>query len=131
MPEGSRKRTATVRTIVFSEFRLLRSEEFVRILADYPETRQEIERLAESRMQVLRRKSSSLLSPESDGDKSSTKKNGLICFTINAGIFESHGFDQKINHLASKSSWKAIELYKADYLASKDVNAWLGLYQVV
>ena len=78
MPEGSRKRTATVRTIVFSEFRLLRSEEFVRILADYPETRQEIERLAESRMQVLRRKSSSLLSPESDGDKSSTKKDGLI-----------------------------------------------------
>ena len=60
-----------------------------------------------------------------------TKKNGLICFTINAGIFEIHGFDQKINHLASKSSWKAIELYKADYLASKDVNAWLGLYQVV
>tara|TARA_E500000178_G_C16912183_1_gene703192 strand:+ start:523 stop:1149 length:627 start_codon:yes stop_codon:yes gene_type:complete len=60
-----------------------------------------------------------------------TKKNGLICFTINEGIFESHGFYEKIHQLALKSSWKAIELFKAEYLASKDVNAWLGLYQVV
>lgn len=65
MPEGSRKRSATVRTMVFSEFRVLRSEEFVRILQDYPDTRKQIERLAETRMQVLKRKSaSSMPGPE-------------------------------------------------------------------
>ena len=27
--------------------------------------------------------------------------------------------------------WKEIEFFKSDYIASKDVNAWLGLYKVV
>jgi CRP-like cAMP-binding protein len=85
MPEGNRKRTATVRTLVFSEFRLLRSEEFVRILADYPDTRQQIEKLAESRMQVLKRKSLSS-SREAGGGKpkpsrmqSKVRKLSCIC----------------------------------------------------
>ena len=60
-----------------------------------------------------------------------TKRKGWICFTVNEGIYESHGFDKKIKELASKSSWKTIEFFKSDYLASKDVNAWLGLFQVV
>ena len=69
MPEGNRKRTATVRTLVFSEFRILRSEEFVRILKEYPETRKQIEQLAESRMQVLRRKSLSNTAEGKEGGK--------------------------------------------------------------
>ena len=26
--------------------------------------------------------------------------------------------------------WSEIEFFKSDYIASKDVNAWLGLYKV-
>lgn len=69
MPEGNRKRTATVRTLVFSEFRILRSEEFVRILKEYPETRKQIEQLAESRMQVLRKKSQADTAGGEEGGK--------------------------------------------------------------
>ncbi len=60
-----------------------------------------------------------------------TKNNGLICFTINEGIYEEYGFDKKINELNEKKLWKMKEFFKSDYIASKDVNAWLGLAQVI
>ncbi len=60
-----------------------------------------------------------------------TKNNGLICFTINEGIYEEYGFDKKINELNKKKNWKIKEFFKCDYIASKDVNAWLGLAQVI
>ena len=59
-----------------------------------------------------------------------TKNNGLICFTINEGIHEEYGFDKKIQELNSSNKWHQIEFFKSDYIASKDVNAWLGLYRV-
>ncbi len=59
-----------------------------------------------------------------------TKKGGLICFTINEGIYKEYGFDKKIYNLKKNNKWKEIEFYKSDYIASKDVNAWLGLYKV-
>ena len=59
-----------------------------------------------------------------------TKSNGLICFTINEGIYEEYGFDKKIETLKKNDKWKEIEFFKSDYIASKDVNAWLGLYKV-
>ena len=59
-----------------------------------------------------------------------TKNNGLICFTINEGIYEEYGFDKKIQELNSNNKWYEIEFFKSDYIASKDVNAWLGLYRV-
>ena len=59
-----------------------------------------------------------------------TKNKGLICFTINEGIYEEYGFDKKIKQLKSENKWKEIEFFKSDYIASKDVNAWLGLYEV-
>ena len=59
-----------------------------------------------------------------------TKNKGLICFTINEGIYEEYGFDKKIKHLKNENKWKEIEFFKSDYIASKDVNAWLGLYEV-
>ena len=31
-----------------------------------------------------------------------TKNKGLICFTINEGIYEEYGFDKKINELTKK-----------------------------
>jgi SAM-dependent methyltransferase len=60
-----------------------------------------------------------------------TKDKGLICFTINEGIHEEYGFDKKIKELSDKKKWKEIEFFKSDYIASKDVNAWLGLYEVI
>ena len=59
-----------------------------------------------------------------------TKNKGLICFTINKGIYEEYRFDKKIKELTNNKSWKIIEFFKSNYIASKDVNAWLGLYEV-
>jgi len=59
-----------------------------------------------------------------------TKNKGLICFTINEGIHEEYGFDKKIEELEKKNKWKKIEFFKSKYIASKNVNAWLGLYEV-
>ena len=60
-----------------------------------------------------------------------TKNKGLICFTINEGIYEEYGFNKKIKELKDKNKWKEIVFFKSDYIASKNVNAWLGLYEVI
>ena len=60
-----------------------------------------------------------------------TKNKGHICFTINEGIHEEYGFDKKIDQLKKDNKWKEVEFFKSNYIASKDVNAWLGLYEVI
>ena len=60
-----------------------------------------------------------------------TKNKGLICFTINEGIHEEYGFDKKINELNDKKLWNMKEFFKSNYIASKDVNAWLGIAEVI
>ena len=60
-----------------------------------------------------------------------TKNRGLICFTINEGIYKEYEFDKKIEKLKNQGKWKEIEFFKSDYIASKNVNAWLGLYEVI
>ena len=60
-----------------------------------------------------------------------TKVNGLICFTINEAIYIDHGFKSKIDSLVNNNKIKKVEFFKSNYLASKDVNAWLGLYKVL
>ena len=60
-----------------------------------------------------------------------TKNQGLICFTINEGIYEEYGFDKKIEELKNKNKWKEIKFFKSNYIASKGVNAWLGLYKII
>ena len=59
-----------------------------------------------------------------------TKNNGLICFTINEGIYEEYGFDKKIKELSDKKNWNIKEFFKSDYIKSKDVNAWLCLAEI-
>ena len=59
-----------------------------------------------------------------------TKKGGLICFTINEGIYIEYGFDKKIKTLSEENKWNQIKFFKSDYIGSKDVNAWLGLFKV-
>ena len=58
------------------------------------------------------------------------KNKGLICFTINEGIYEEYGFDKKIDELKKNKSWDVKEFFKSDYISSKDVNAWLCLAEV-
>ena len=60
-----------------------------------------------------------------------TKPGGHICFTINEGIHEEYGFDKKIIELDQKNKWQKLEFFKSNYIASKDVNAWLGMYKVL
>ena len=58
-----------------------------------------------------------------------TKNNGLICFTINEGIYKEYEFDKKIKQLEDKNLWKKLEFFKSDYITSKNINAWLGVYE--
>ena len=60
-----------------------------------------------------------------------TRKNGFICFTINEAIYIDYGFKSKIDSLVDNKIIKEIEFFKSNYLASKDVNAWLGLYKIL
>ena len=48
-----------------------------------------------------------------------TKNKGLICFTINEGIYEEYGFDKKIEELEKKNKWKKVEFFKSDILLAK------------
>ena len=59
-----------------------------------------------------------------------TKNRGLICFTINEGIYKEYGFDNKIKELSDKKSWNVKEFFKSDYIVSKNVNAWLCLSEI-
>jgi ubiquinone/menaquinone biosynthesis C-methylase UbiE len=59
------------------------------------------------------------------------KKKSYICFTINMGIYEKYGFDKKIKELEDKKAWKIHEFYKSNYIASKNVNAWLVIAETI
>jgi len=59
-----------------------------------------------------------------------TKNKGLICFTINEGIYEEYGFDIKIKELSNNKLWNVKEFFKSDYIVNKDVNAWLCLSEI-
>ena len=60
-----------------------------------------------------------------------TKNKGLICFTINEGIYEEYGFDKKIKELTDDKSWNIREFFKSDYITTKDVEAWLCLAEII
>ena len=60
-----------------------------------------------------------------------TKSRGLICFTINEGIYEEYGFDKKIKELSDVKSWNVKEFFKSDYITTKDVEAWLCLAEII
>ena len=58
------------------------------------------------------------------------KNKGLICFTINEGIYEEYKFDKKIKQLTDSKSWNIKEFFKSNYIVSKNVNAWLCLAEI-
>ena len=59
-----------------------------------------------------------------------TKNNGLICFTVNEGIYSKYKFDKKITELSKNNSWKMLELSESAYIINKDVRAWLCIAKV-
>jgi len=59
------------------------------------------------------------------------KNGGLICFTINEGIYEKYGFDKKIKELSKKKLWNVKEFFKSNYIVNKDVNAWYCLSKII
>ena len=60
-----------------------------------------------------------------------TKNKGLICFTVNEGIYEEYGFDKKINELTNNKLWNVKEFFKSNYITTKDVEAWLCLAEII
>ena len=60
-----------------------------------------------------------------------TKNRGLICFTINEGIYEEYGFDKKIKELTNNKLWNIKEFFKSNYITNKDVEAWLCLAEII
>ena len=59
-----------------------------------------------------------------------TKNKGFICFTINEGIYEEYGFDNKIKELSNNKLWDVKEFFKSDYITTKNVDAWLCLAEI-
>ena len=59
-----------------------------------------------------------------------TKNKGLICFTINEGIYEEYGFDNKIKELSENKLWNVKEFFKSNYIVNKDVKAWYYLSKI-
>ena len=59
-----------------------------------------------------------------------TKNKGFICFTINEGIYEEYGFDNKIKELSNNKLWDVKEFFKSDYITTKKVDAWLCLAEI-
>ena len=56
------------------------------------------------------------------------KPGGIVCFTVNEGVYDSYGFDSKIKNLESTNIWKILEIRKGDYMTKKNIK---GIYCVV
>ena len=59
------------------------------------------------------------------------KKKGLICFTVNEGIYIKYKFDNKINELSKNKIWKVLDLFKSKYIVNKNVQSWLCIAEVL
>lgn len=53
------------------------------------------------------------------------KKDGIICFTINEGIYQKYKFDKKIDNLTKNNIWEILDISKCTYIVSKEIEAWL------
>jgi len=58
------------------------------------------------------------------------KSQGIICFTINEGVYESYGFNSKIKKLESENVWKVLEIRKNDYMVKKNVKGFYCIVEV-
>ncbi|MCJ8309886.1 MAG: class I SAM-dependent methyltransferase [Hyphomicrobiales bacterium] len=53
-----------------------------------------------------------------------TKPTGLICFTVNEGVWESGKFEAAITALSESQTWQILEQEKRDYMVNEGVQAF-------
>ncbi|MDC0239460.1 class I SAM-dependent methyltransferase [Candidatus Thioglobus sp.] len=58
------------------------------------------------------------------------KPGGIICFTINEGVYEPYGFNLKMKKLESEHVWKVLEIRKNDYMVKKNVKGFYCIVEV-
>ena len=58
------------------------------------------------------------------------KPGGIICFTINEGVYETYGFNSKIQKIESENVWKVLKVCKNDYMVKKNVKGFYCLVEV-
>ena len=59
-----------------------------------------------------------------------TKPGGLICFTVNEGVFEEYGFKNTIVKYEKKKNWEVLFLDKDDYMKKKQVQGYYCLARI-
>ena len=59
------------------------------------------------------------------------KPGGIICFTVNEGVYDSYGFDSKIKNLESTNIWKILEIRKSDYMTKKNIKGIYCVFKVI
>ena len=60
-----------------------------------------------------------------------TKPSGLICFTVNEGVWESGGFQTAIEQHSQSGDWEVLEMTKQDYMVNEGVQAWYVAVRVL
>lgn len=53
-----------------------------------------------------------------------TKPGGLICFTVNEGVWGSGMFEAVIEQHSNAGEWEVLEMTKLDYMVNEGVHAW-------
>ena len=56
-----------------------------------------------------------------------TKPGGLICFTVNEGVYEEYGFKTTIYQYEKEKKWRVLFLDKDDYMTKKEVKGYYCL----
>ena len=56
-----------------------------------------------------------------------TKPGGLICFTVNEGVYEEYGFKNTIYQYEKEKKWRVLFLDKDDYMTKKEVKGYYCL----
>jgi len=56
-----------------------------------------------------------------------TKPGGLICFTVNEGVYEEYGFKNTIYQYEKEKKWDVLFLDKNDYMTKKEVKGYYCL----
>ena len=59
-----------------------------------------------------------------------TKPGGLICFTVNEGVFEKYGFKNTIVKNEKEKKWEVLFLNKEDYMTKKQVQGYYCLVRI-
>ena len=60
-----------------------------------------------------------------------TKPNGLICFTVNEGVWDNEGFANAIDQHSLAGEWEVLEMIKQDYMVNEGIQAWYVAVKVL